>query len=312
MKKYFLKTFIILILFLLAKPVMAADLYFESNFDLNNLNLEESFQLDLLIDTKGKNINAIETKIFFPSSLELIDIKDSASIINFWISKEKNNNEVYLAGIIPGGFEGILKPYDNRKYPGNIISLILKTKKSSQGTIDLRDTQVLLNDGKGSEVPLNISNISFLVAEEEYFGTISGEAKKAEDLDYDPPEYFTPIVSQDANIFSGQWFVSFNTQDKGSGLKAYYVFESLIEKETIDKNDWQEASSPYLLKDQKLESYIYIKAVDRAGNERVVFVPPSNIEKSSFNYLYYTFPLLLLLVIYISFKFLWTKKEKKN
>jgi len=32
--------------------------------------------------------------------------------------------------------------------------------------------------------------------------------------------------------------------------------------------------SPYLLKDQKLKSFIYVKAVDKAGNERIATLAP--------------------------------------
>ena len=38
--------------------------------------------------------------------------------------------------------------------------------------------------------------------------------------------------------------------------------------------EWERAESPYLLKDQSLKSIIKVKAVDKAGNEKIVKVAP--------------------------------------
>ena len=92
--------------------------------------------------------------------------------------------------------------------------------------------------------------------------------------DTDPPELFTPEITSDSNVFDGRWFLVFAAQDKGSGVANYAVHESRQIKSQIATKDWNAAESPYLLNDQKLKSYIYIKAVDKAGNERFIVLPP--------------------------------------
>ena len=66
-------------------------------------------------------------------------------------------------------------------------------------------------------------------------------------------------------------------QDKGSGNDHYEVAEKRGEEiQTYEKLRWKEVLSPYVLEDQELKSTLYVKAVDRAGNERIATVPPKN------------------------------------
>ena len=89
-----------------------------------------------------------------------------------------------------------------------------------------------------------------------------------EELEKDtiPPEAFEIELYQDPSIFGGKYFIVFSTTDKQTGIDHYEVKEG--------KRKWQEAESPYLLGDQKLESIIKVKAVDKAGNERTVLIGP--------------------------------------
>lgn len=71
------------------------------------------------------------------------------------------------------------------------------------------------------------------------------------------------------------YFFLFVAQDKGSGIDYYLIKESagfIFSK----FSPWKKVDSPYILQDQNLQSYIYLKAVDRSGNTRLVFLKPSN------------------------------------
>ena len=58
--------------------------------------------------------------------------------------------------------------------------------------------------------------------------------------------------------------------------------------------DWRIAEGPYLLEDQSLESIIKVKAVDKAGNERMAQYLP---ERKPFPYsLLITFFLLVIII----------------
>jgi len=120
----------------------------------------------------------------------------------------------------------------------------------------------------------------------------------------DPPEDFTPVTASDPNIFGGKYFVSFATQDKGSGIDHYEISEG-------NKNSFVRVDSPYLLKNQVLDESIYIKAIDRAGNERVVEIPAAHLAQWKKDLI--IFAILMLLIAIVMFrKKLWKKDIQQD
>jgi len=49
-------------------------------------------------------------------------------------------------------------------------------------------------------------------------------------------------------------------------------YETKSETKNLTNVKWNIAESPYVLQDQGLHSFIYVKAVDRAGNGRIEVV----------------------------------------
>jgi|GEM_PF-507016 len=95
-------------------------------------------------------------------------------------------------------------------------------------------------------------------------------------IDTKAPKEFIPKIGQDPAVFEGKYFLSFSTTDEKSGIDYYEIFEqrqSLIG--TTTEQDWKIAETPYLLQDQTLQSIILIKAVDKAGNERISEIIPA-------------------------------------
>lgn len=257
--------------FIFSVPVLAAELFFNSK--TQEIGVGQEFQVDLMLDAEGQDINAAEGKIIFPENLfELKIINDGGSIINFWVEKpdQKKAGEIKFSGVIPGGFRGVLGPYWKGYKSGKALSLIFAAKKEGSGAIEIRGAKVLLNDGNGTPANLKISNFQFNIKD---VGRPYMDVRRS---DIDPPELFTPEISSDPNVFDGKWFLVFAAQDKGLGVDYYAIHESARTKEAarINTKDWTVAESPYVLKDQKLRSYIYVKAVDKAGNERFAILPP--------------------------------------
>ena len=85
----------------------AATLYFDPANQ--EINLNEQFGVNFFLNTENEKINAIEGDLVFPEGLlELKEIRDGNSIINFWVErpKIKSNNQIAFSGIIPGGYIG--------------------------------------------------------------------------------------------------------------------------------------------------------------------------------------------------------------
>ena len=118
-------------------------------------------------------------------------------------------------------------------------------------------------------------------------------------IDSDPPEDFRPEISRDQNIFENRWFLVFATQDKGLGIARYEVCEG-------SKRKCAPAESPYLLKNQKLNKNIFVKAVDKNGNERIAIIPAQKARAWYKDYAILAI-LMLAVIAYLIGKNLWLK-----
>jgi len=289
----------ILTLVLMAPKADAAKLYFETN--IQEISIGQRFPLDLILNTEDEEINAVEGKIGFPENLlELKEIRDGNSIINFWVEKPRigSNNQVIFSGITPGGYVG-----EN----GLIFSVIFQAKNEGGGVIEISDAKTLLNDGKGTPAQLKISNFQFLISKQ----ISTPQTPILEIKDTEPPEDFKPEIAQNPEMFDGKYFLVFATQDKGSGID-YYALRETRRKTIIRETDakWIVAESPYVLKDQKLRSYIYVKAVDKAGNERIAMVEPRYPIR--WYEIWWVWVIIIIIVAYIIWRKLKIKNEKRK
>ncbi len=226
--------------------VFASEVFFEQRGSV----------VDVFLNTQGQFINAFEGIVTFDKDAALVkEIIDGNSIVNFWIEKPKSDDGVIMfSGITPGGFSG------NR---GLLFSAVFETKKSGDTIIDLRDGVFLKNDDSGTQDLLMVAPFNFSIAR--------AQSSSSEIKDTIMPEDFAPQIAKAPNIFSNKWFLAFSTQDKNSGVDYYEVKESSLDF-LYFLHPWVVSDSPYVFKDQKLQGHVLVKAVDKAGNERVVSV----------------------------------------
>src|SRR5690606_16980494 len=100
-----------------------------------------------------------------------------------------------------------------------------------------------------------------------------------------PPEKFTIYLERTPNAFSNDYYIVFNTTDKQSGIDHYEVIEEPLEDQMLftwgaATAPWVKARSPYMLKDQSLNSTIRVRAIDKAGNEYIATLIPEESERS--------------------------------
>ena len=238
---------------------------------------DHTFIIEARIDTEGECINTVEANLSFPPDiLEAVDFSLGNSILIFWVSPPSISQEtglVSFTGGIPGGYCGKL-PGD----PGesNLLGkMIFKVKEIPQiltpGAAEiefLENSQVLLNDGLGTPAQLSLKGIVLTILPEKV-GVSKDEWQEEIKKDITFPEQFEIKTHQDPAIFEGKYFIVFSTTDKQTGIDHYEVKEG--------KGEWMTTQSPYLLKDQSLQSIIKVKAVDKAGNERIAeHIPAKN------------------------------------
>jgi len=225
-----------------------------------DVKIGEQFTIHVIVNSQD-SLNAIEGSLVFSKDLLAVkEIRDGNSVVNFWIEKPHNttHGNVYFSGITPGGWSGI---------HNLIFSVVFEAKKDGQASIMLSDIHALRNDGMGTREPLSVRNLSLLITQ--------GDSKIRTEsfIDTEPPEYFTPLVSTDSNLFDGKYSLIFSTQDKGSGISHYEIKEFRF-KFLSFLFPWMSAESPYVLNDQSRKSTILIKAVDNYENERIVTLNP--------------------------------------
>jgi len=295
----------ILFLFILVAPVpvLAAEIFFGTH--TKEIGLGQQFEVGVLLNTQGQEVNAIGGKILFPAdALELKVIYDGGSIVNFWVQKPalRQQGEIDFSGVTPGGIE------DSN---GFLFSLVFLTKAVESVILSTEEELILLNDGKGSVVTIQRAPATLRIiktaTEEEFVLLIDTEA----------PESFIPKIARDPNIFGGKWFVVFATQDKTSGIESYSVLETtrVQRQENTDEVvprrglSWFTAESPYLLEDQKLQSYVFVRALDKAGNERIAVLLPQNPKQWYENPMVFSILGLILLVL-LSMLYLAIRKKR--
>ncbi len=253
MKKLLLLCIIAFFGFSMTHHALAAEVYFSS--PTQDFKTGDKIYFDVYIDPENESINAIESDIIFPQDiLEYVDYFDTNSIITGWIETPAvNGNSIHFAGIVAGGFSGLIDPVTNSVSAAKVTRLVFIAKKDGKGSLSFVSSQVFNNDGKGTVVETKTLPYEF---------SVSPEGVLVQDFSYDitPPEPFSVLVKRDDRFFQGKYFLAFEAKDKETGVSYYKV------KEGFKK--WVTAESPYLLKNQSLTSNIRVIAVDKNGNER--------------------------------------------
>jgi hypothetical protein len=285
------------LMFLISSPAQAATFYLYP--PQMTIGPDDVVEVQVKVGVgDGECINTAQVGITFPNDiLQFVDFNSGQSFLTLWVQKPdkdslaKINSEgkIIFSGGLPGGYCGII-PGD----PGdsNILGSFIFTPKKPiarhQAKIDFNlETEAYLNDGSGTPVPINTQGAVLQIDEKIATKTNFWASEIADDKI--PPEAFTIEIDNTPRVASGKYFVVFSTVDKQTGIDHYEVWEAkpqdlLGKKENVLARfvghlfqspealppAWLKVNSPYILKDQSLKSTIKVKAVDRAGNERVV------------------------------------------
>ena len=289
-------TIVIGSLFVFIVGVQAAKLYLESSQPEYAPN--EVFSVDIRLNvTPPENITAIEGYLKFDNqSLKAIDFLTGNSVLMF-IETPKISQEqgiVSFSGIIPGGYTGRL-PGDPgaSNLLGKIIFQAQKTINPQTSIYFLNNSRVLLDEGKEAKTNLIFQSLDIQISSQEVAFNPVNEWEKVKEEDKIPPEEFQPEIVK----INDQYFLVFNSQDKQSGIAHYEVAtlkENLLGQLILISN-FEKGESPYPLDESNLDKIIEIKAIDKAGNERIATLYPQIQIKWYKNY--WLWGIIIILVI---------------
>lgn len=272
----------------------AALLYLDP--DAASVHRGDTLTVSLRLDTdEGECINTVDAVIGYGEGVRAVDVSRGNSILNLWVEDPKINEAertITFAGGIAGGYCG--RAAGDPSLTNIIAEIVFLSPGFTVGAVQdsavpitiNENSSVLLNDGFGTPTELRreAAQITLLTTP----GTErTDEWREAVAADTVPPADFIISLFKDETAFSGNHFISWNTQDKQSGIDHYEVMEEPLEDFyafTWGRADapWIETESPYVLQDQTLNSTIRVKAIDKAGNETIaVLVPDEALRKLS-------------------------------
>jgi hypothetical protein len=283
-------------LFLGVLEVKAATTIF---FDMKEKEIYEGdvFLVNLKISTPDKPINVVDGTILYDSNkLEIKEVSTGNSVFTLWSKPPVFSNgdgTLSFVGGTPDGFQG-----EN----GEVLKIIFLAKKRGEAKIDFLDGfSVFLHDGKGTQVSPWVRSFSLNILTRPLETPVKDEWQDLLEKDKTPPEFVEAVIGQNPLIFNNQYFVSFYAIDKESGISYYEVKEG--------ERDFVRTESPYLLQDQSLKSTIQIKAVDKAGNEKII--TPKLISVPTTKIPYKTYVILVIVVIMFTALILWLWRHRR-
>ena len=249
------------------------------------------FMVDMKISSPDKSINVIDgTLIYDSGKLEIKEVSTGGSLFVLWpkppvFSDDKGN--LSFVGGTPDGFQG---------EEGKVLKIAFFAKSEGEAKIDFLDGfLVFLHDGKGTQINPWLRPLSLNILTRSPEIPVKDEWQDLLEKDKTPPEFIEAIISSDPHIFDNQYFVSFFAIDKESGVSYFEIKEG--------ERDFIRAESPYLLQDQSLKSVIQIKAIDKAGNERIteaeIAVPTAPFYKNVLFWIAGFLIIILLVMFYI-------------
>lgn len=252
-----------------------------------------TFGVNVRIDNQGQCVNAAQVNIAYPQKLlTAVAASDGDSIFSLWIKEPtiySNYGLISLVGGLPGGYCGRAAGDPSLSnllatlyfaFPTSTLAGSSTLPAQTAQLSFLAGTEAVLNDGNGTLAPLVTSGASYTQLLTGKYAPIN-TWQNAIQNDVTPPEPFTIGVYQDQSLFSDQWFAVYSTVDKQTGIDHYEVAEVPDSELSLPQTQWHwiRAVSPYLIKDQTLNSMIAVRAIDSAGNVRVEEYTPTATSK---------------------------------
>lgn len=295
-KKYYKwKVSVIAIFVFIFFPTLAraADFFFDLTAD--KIYQGDTFIVQLKLSTADNLINAVEGNLSFDNKkLEVKEISAGGSIFSLWPNPATvlgDKGEISFVGGVMGGFQGA---------NAEILKIIFLAKQEGSADINFENNSFLfLNDGSGTKANYTARPLTLSILERPAGLAPKNEWQPLVAQDTNPPEPFEIVIGNNPSMFDDKYFVSFFTTDKESGVDYYEIKEG--------NGPLIKGNSPYRLTDQNLRSIIEVKAVDKAGNERMSVLQPLHPEKKIYQKsLFWGIIIIAIAVISI---ILWRKKR---
>ncbi|MEK7558277.1 MAG: cohesin domain-containing protein [Patescibacteria group bacterium] len=127
----------------------------------SNPRAASNFTVTIKADSLGEPVNAVKGTLTFPRDrLEIIGISKIGSILNLWVEEPRfsniNGTLKFQGGVPNPGFMGS---------GGTVLHVIFRAKLAGATSLIWKDGEVLANDGKGTNILIDLQNLDFFTDE---------------------------------------------------------------------------------------------------------------------------------------------------
>lgn len=255
-----------------------ATVYIAPVLSERGVGAEQAFQV--MLTPTEEAINTIGGELRIDSqAAEVVAIHTGESVVPLWIEAPRlEGNHVTFAGMFPGGYSGVYQPLSRERHDGIVFTVVLHAKEFGEATLRLTELELFKNDGAATPVAARTVPATFSV------GGYRDQATTTAVRDTTPPQPFSVKITAHEAVHDGAYVAVFSARDAGSGIDHYELAEvDPQQRGALPESAWRRVDSPALLNDQARASRVLVKAVDRAGNERVESVPPRHPESRRFS-----------------------------
>ncbi len=201
------------VLFLLSTTLLLSEddaVMFFTPYGSTVLPLRETTDVDIQITTKIP-LNAVGATFVFPNDMiEVVGISKKKSFLDLWtedtIIRSEVGEIVFSGGTLaPGGLVG----------SGTVLTLTLRAKKVGDAVLELRNTQALAGDGKGTSIQHVARSITFTIPEVAISAPSSGGSSESATALISPSADFDTdgkISIRDASILLVQFLRPYQTK----------------------------------------------------------------------------------------------------
>jgi hypothetical protein len=250
--------------------------------------------IEIFLDTEGETVNSIDGSIVLSDehngNFEVKDLSTVGSVFSLWPRKPslEESNKIYFVGGIPGGVKG-----------DRLLLFKVVVKINDEGKFLVKPGKIVVykNDGLGTEISITKDSSSISVGSPNK--TPTDRWKEVISNDNIAPEPFSISLIQDVNLFDGKKFVSFETNDRESGISYYEVKEG--------NYPVVRTGTTYVLIDQDKNVDVTVTAYDKAGNFQISILK----EKEGIHWVSIIVSVLVIVLVYKIIKRI-RKNKKRN
>ena len=283
------KNILLALTLMLGLPNMLRAMTVELENPVGDIGVNDVVNLNVYLDTEGKEINAMEGKVILSGDFEIRSVSTAGSVFDLWPNKPSvEGDEIsFVGGTTSGVFGSRLRTF----------TVSIKPLGTENISFTTGDISAFLNDGVGTRVAVTGKSRQIAVLQDSE-GAVRNDLEALIMEDKTQPKEFEILIGRDSGLHDGKYFASFNTTDAESGIDRYEVIEG--------DNPVVRSGNTYVIMDQSLQGEITVRAIDAAGNVRSVTSDMKSVvsESNTVNWGVVMIGILLLLVIFFGRKYI--------